>query len=176
MAAPSLANSVALLRSTTSTLSSSLQALQAGLADFPRLCTVLGTTRHFELIPEPQLLAAQASLRDSIRPEVEELLERVEAYVGRMERVEQGLIARGELLAGRLEGRKDDEEGSARAEKAAGGETDDSEEDGRPLTEAEVVRFKMIRAKRERLEFTVERLGLQAQQSERQLRKSMAAK
>lgn len=39
----------------------------------------------------------------------------------------------------------------------------------------EALRLKQARAKKERLEYAVERLSLQAQQRERQLRKSVAA-
>ena len=39
----------------------------------------------------------------------------------------------------------------------------------------EALKLKQLRAKKERLGYTVERLGLQAQQKERQLRLSVAA-
>ena len=51
----------------------------------------------------------------------------------------------------------------------------DGEGEKRVLTERELMKFKALRARKERLQFAVERLGLQAGQRERQLRKSVAA-
>ena len=61
-----------------------------------------------------------------------------------------------------------------RAESTSGNDEDGEEEDeleqGR-----EQLRLKQMRTKKERLSYAVERLTLQAQQKERQLRMSMAA-
>ena len=58
--------------------------------------------QHFELVSEPDLQAAQASLLSEIQPEVDGLLSRVEAYLDRMERREKALMARCDLQEGRL--------------------------------------------------------------------------
>lgn len=56
--------------------------------------------------------------------------------------------------------------GGAMGRKSLAGESDGSRE---------ALRLKQARAKKERLGYAVERLSLQAQQRERQLRKSVAA-
>jgi DASH complex subunit SPC19 len=120
----------------------------------------------------------------------------VETHVERLERREQTLRAKAELLAGRLESQAGRGSGGGDGARRAGaggakpwlkksegkgggavqagadaGEVDDAEdlEKGR-----EALRMKQLRQKKERLSFAVERLTLQAQQKERQLRKSMA--
>ncbi|MCJ1291091.1 hypothetical protein MMC34_002634 [Xylographa carneopallida] len=185
MAAP-LSGCVTSLQSSISLLGSSISILDSGVNDFPRLAKVLQTTRHFELLPESHLQAAQASLLASITPELSSLLHRVETHLDKLARREQALIAKYELQEGRLssnrgsgveqskyrsaqsrgqfgktEGRSGDDEG---------GEEEDELEQGR-----EQLRLKQMRQKKERLSYAVERLTLQAQQKERQLRMSMAA-
>lgn len=86
-------------------------------------------------------------------------------------RREQALIARSELLEGRIgEGRASmggaRGSGGARERGGAGANGDGSRE---------ALRLKQLRGKKERLEYVVERLVLQAQQKERQLRMSVAA-
>lgn len=92
-----------------------------------------------------------------------------------MERRQQALSARSELLEGRLEG---NEKGlGLRKQRSldklvkkagmAGGGGGGGEE--------KVIRLKALRSKKERLGYAVERLGLQSQQRQRQLRMSIAA-
>lgn len=87
----------------------------------------------------------------------------MEARLDRLERREQALIARGDLLEGRV---SRDGEGGGKGERTGekGGER-----------ERDVLRLKQLRGKKERLGYTVERLELQAQQRERELRRSVAA-
>jgi len=114
----------------------------------------------------------------TLTPELNSLLSRVEAHLDKLSRREAGLIAKYELQEGRL--------ASARASRAAesgpgavaGPEDDDNETDGgvgAKDVEAgrEALRMKQIRQKKERLSYAVERLTLQAQQKERQLRMSV---
>jgi DASH complex subunit SPC19 len=153
------------LQSSINLLSSSVSILDSGVSDFPRLAKVLQTTRHFELLPESQLHDAQRSLLDVITPELESLLAKAEKEIERMARREQALIAKYELQQGRLGAASDGRE----AEDEEGDEGDDDVVD-----EREKLKLKQMRQKKERLSYAVERLTLQAQQRERQLRMSMA--
>ncbi|MCJ1443540.1 MAG: hypothetical protein MMC23_004038 [Stictis urceolatum] len=141
--------------------------------------------QHFELLPESTLQSAQTSLLASITPEIQSLLSRVETHLERLQRREQTLRAKSELLAGRLgeqsssvrpptgsRSRRDSvksSKGKVQDEESMEGESLDNVEAGR-----EALRMKQLRQKKERLSFAVERLTLQAQQRERQLRMSMA--
>ena len=106
-----------------------------------------------------------------IQPSINALLTRVHTELERMERKNEGLLARAELLEGRVGresgvGAAGGSGGLRRQERRTtlGGKGGPKEQKLRNLT-----------AKRERLEYAVQRLGLQAGQRERQLRKSMAA-
>ncbi|KAL2037955.1 hypothetical protein N7G274_009430 [Stereocaulon virgatum] len=159
-----LTSCVSSLRSTNALLSSSISILDTGINDFPRLGKVLQTTRHFELLPEPTLQSAQHSLLASLTPELNALLTRVETHIDKLARREQALIARTELLEGRIgEGRAS---GGARERSSVGMSGEGSRE---------ALRLKQLRGKKERLGYAVEGLVLQAQQKERQLRMSIAA-
>ncbi|MCJ1410554.1 hypothetical protein MMC19_004640 [Ptychographa xylographoides] len=179
--ATSLSGCVNSLQSSISLLSSSISILDSGVNDFPRLARVLQTTRHFELLPESHLQAAQASLLASLTPEVTSLLARVEIHLDKLARREQALIAKCELQEGRLSssgtlgGQKRTRVGQARQK--GGRPTEGDYDDGREGVEEgrEQLRLKQMRQKKERLSYAVERLTLQAQQRERQLRMSMAA-
>ncbi|KAL8931472.1 MAG: hypothetical protein Q9211_006938 [Gyalolechia sp. 1 TL-2023] len=167
-----LADCVSSLRSSNHLLANSISILDSGVNDFPRLAKVLQTTKHFELLPSSALSAAQSRLLSSLTPEFNALLSRVETHLDRLERREQALIARCELLEGRLSMSGEDNEAmgkgasGAMGRKSLAGESDGSRE---------ALRLKQARAKKERLGYAVERLSLQAQQRERQLRKSVAA-
>ncbi|PMD16844.1 hypothetical protein NA56DRAFT_303579 [Hyaloscypha hepaticicola] len=140
----SLSASVTSLRSSLTLLDSSISILDAGISDFPRLKTVLSSTRHFELTPSTTLSAAQASLASELAPAITTLLQRSEQYIAKLERKQNNLAARSELLEGRLEG-------------GGGG----------------VRRQRSL--EKLRLGYAVERLTLQSQQRQRQLRMSVAA-
>ncbi|CAD6580520.1 MAG: hypothetical protein ASARMPRED_000237 [Alectoria sarmentosa] len=200
-----LASCVSSLRSTNALLSSSISILDSGVNDFPRLAKVLQTTRvclhsfvyliilalsaskltavflagvtcsakitqHFELLPESTLQSAQTSLLASLTPEVASLLSKVESHLDKLARREQALIARSELLEGRIgEGRASmgGPRGSGAGERSSVGMNGDGSR--------EALRLKQLKGKKERLGYAVERLVLQAQQRERQLRMSVAA-
>ncbi|KAF2460703.1 mitotic spindle biogenesis protein-like protein Spc19 [Lineolata rhizophorae] len=180
--AGSLEGCVASLRSSMQLLDSSISILDSGVKDFPRLSRVLQTTRHFEIISEPELHAAQSALVSEIRPEVDALLGRVAAYLDKLERRERSLIAKYDLQAGRLSSSEEraDKGAAATAKRqseqrmrslgGAGGAP--GPEKNNPLAE---LKMKQLRQKKERLSYAVDRLTLQAQQRERQLRMSMAA-
>ncbi|KAF2229115.1 DASH complex, subunit Spc19 [Viridothelium virens] len=167
--ASSLAGCVSSLQSSMQLLESSISILDSGVHDYPRLAKVLQTTRHFELVSESELQAAQASLLSEISPEVDSLLNRVSNYLDKLERREQSLIAKSELQRGRLSHGED----TARRKSSTSGTVPRSTTaQGTSLDDVKVMQ---MRQKKERLSYAVSRLELQAQQKERQLRKSMAA-
>ncbi|KAI9799305.1 MAG: hypothetical protein M1825_004798 [Sarcosagium campestre] len=169
-----LASCVESLKTSMSLLDSSISILGNSVADFPRLTKVLTATRHFELTSEPLLRLAQADMLAEIQPGVETLLARVETELERMERRREGLVARAELLEGRIGG-------APVASKPAVEATTSSSTRMRRETLSGIglhgrdARLRALKAKRERLEYAVQRLNLQAGQKERQLRMSMAA-
>ncbi|EME38707.1 hypothetical protein DOTSEDRAFT_48250 [Dothistroma septosporum NZE10] len=145
-------------------LESSIDILGSGVNDYPRLGKVLHTTRHFELVSEHDLITAQSSLLSEIQPEVSNLLSRVETYLDKLERREKSLIAKAELQEGRLQQPSRASQGSKSPRmKSAGG-----------LEKLEELKYQQLKQKKERLSYAVERLELQANQRQRQLRKSMA--
>ena len=91
----------------------------------------------------------------------------------KMARREEGLVARAELLQGRLGGGGGSSSGGNNANSGArsGSGSGSGEKAGR-----EALRLKQMRQRKERLSFAVERLSLQAQQRERQLRMSVAGR
>ncbi|KAF1995820.1 hypothetical protein P154DRAFT_415869, partial [Amniculicola lignicola CBS 123094] len=169
----SLEGCVSSLRSSMQLLDSSITILDSGVNDFPRLAKVLQTTRHFELISEPDLKAAQSTLLSEIRPEVESLLQRVNNYLDKLERREQSLIARCDLNEGRLS--RDSTGASAfRPTSKASQRSTGGGESGKAMNALQEMKYKQLRAKKQRLSYAVETLELQAKQRERQLRMSMA--
>ncbi|KAL2353741.1 DASH complex subunit Spc19 [Cryomyces antarcticus] len=156
---------VSSLRSSMQLLDSSIAILDSGVNDFARLSKVLQTTRHFELVSEQDLQAAQSSLLAEIRPEVDSLLSRVANYLDKLERREQSLIAKCELQEGRLsQGGSTSSMGNTTSRTTTSGSN-----------ALEELKMKQLRQKKERLSYAVGRLEMQASQRERQLRKSMAA-
>ncbi|KAI9833327.1 MAG: hypothetical protein M1819_003722 [Sarea resinae] len=182
MAASSLAGCVASLRTSNQLLDSSISILDSGVSDFPRLTKVLTTTRHFELVSEPTLQQAQSSLLSEITPEVTHLLSRVSTHLDKLERREHALMAKCELQEGRISQHSSQQQSMTRNRgKSIGGgrNTIGGAAAGAGLKsgagEMEALRLRQLRQKKERLSYAVERLTLQAQQRERQLRMSMAA-
>ncbi|EOD44065.1 DASH complex subunit Spc19 [Neofusicoccum parvum] len=157
-------------------LDSSISILDTGVNDFPRMSKVLQTTRHFELISEPDLHNAQRSLVSEIRPEVDNLLSRVSNYLDKLERREQSLIAKCELNEGRLSQYNNEPSASRSRSVSRPGSRAGSRAPGSGgLAPLEELKVKQLRQKKERLSYAVDRLTMQAQQRERQLRMSMAA-
>ncbi|KAG8534300.1 uncharacterized protein KY384_001144 [Bacidia gigantensis] len=161
--ASSLGSCVSSLRSTNALLSSSISILDNG---------------HFELLPESSLHTAQSQLLGTLTPELESLLNRISTHLDKLERREQALIARSELLEGRIgeERRASAASGGWGARGSGGlGKGREPSSVGMKGESKEALRLKQARAKKERLSYAVERLTLQAQQRERQLRMSIAA-
>ncbi|KAK1992077.1 hypothetical protein LX36DRAFT_316443 [Colletotrichum falcatum] len=175
--AATYADCVASLRSSLNFLESSVATLDAGVSDLPRLSSVLRPTRHFELIPQPTLAAAEASLRDEIGPQIALLLDRAEAQIARRERRIETLQARCELLQGRLA----QPEGDGGYGGGGGGAAKKGKSKGlgkgagikRPLGGESALRARAVRQRREGLEYSVERLELEVLTKERELRKRL---
>lgn len=162
-----LGPAVASLRSSLTLLESSISILDEGVNDFPRLCKVLQTQKHFELLPEPDLREAQQSLVDEIAPAISQLLSTAETYVNQLARKEESLRARSELLEGRLQyGHKGSGGGDSDAQK--------QQQQGPPVSDARALEMKRLQQKKERLQYAIQRLELETKQKERELRKSMA--
>ena len=170
MAGPSAyADCVASLSHSLSFLTSSVRTLERATADLPRLSTTLRTTRHFELIPQPSLAAAEASLRDEIGPHIALLLDRAEAQVERQERRIETLKARSELLAGRM--------AAGDLKPAAPHSSDDQartrRKRGESLSGGRNLKARAVRTRKEGLKYSVERLELELEQKEKELRKRL---
>ncbi|KAF0323677.1 DASH complex subunit spc19 [Colletotrichum sp. SAR11_59] len=167
--AATYADCVASLRNSLTYLQSSVETLDQGVSDMPRVASVLRPTRHFELIPQPTLAAAEASLRDEIGPYISLLLDRADAQIARRERRIETLKARCELLQGRLSQPKDGDDEGAYAKKkgkGVGGR-------GKALNGERALRARAVRQRREGLEYSVERLELEVLSKERELRKRL---
>jgi len=124
------------------------------------------------LISEPDLQSAQSALLSEIRPEVESLLSRVGNYLDKLERREQALIAKHDLNDGRLGYDNHGESAFGSKSHATQGKVGGT---GRAMSAVQEMKYKQLRAKKQRLSYAVETLELQAKQRERQLRMSMAA-
>lgn len=126
--------------------------------------------KHFELISETDLQTAQSALLSEIRPEVDNLLKRVEHYLDKLERREQSLIAKCDLNDGRLGRDSTGGSGSRPASRTGTGRSN-----ARAVNAQQELKYKQLKARKDRLSYAVETLELQAKQRERQLRMSMAA-
>nr|6CFZ_I Chain I, Spc19 [Thermochaetoides thermophila] len=149
----SYADCVCSLRTSLAFLESSVATLDNGVQDFPRLCHVLRTVRHYELIPQTTLAAAEASLRDEIGPFIQLLLDRAEKHLDRQARRIETLKARAELNAGRLSQYSGDGHNNG---KFSGQGMDFRK--SRPLNGEAALRAKVVRQRKEALKYSVERL------------------
>ncbi|TGJ85545.1 hypothetical protein E0Z10_g3184 [Xylaria hypoxylon] len=155
--AASYGDCVAALRTSLSFLESSVATLENGVSDFPRLMSVLKTARHYELIPQTTLQTAEASLRSELSPAISTLLDRADAHIGRVDRRIESLRARAELQQGRLE----NSPSRPKATKSA------------QLDNSAKLRARVLKQRREALQYSVERLELEVLQKERELRKRL---
>jgi DASH complex subunit SPC19 len=131
--------------------------------------------QHYELIPQPTLAAAEASLRDEIGPFVALLLDRADRHLERQARRIETLKARAELNAGRLSHYPPSSSGGGgRAgsgyDDVIGGKESKGKGSGKPLDGGAALRAKVVRQRKEALKYSVERLELEVQQKERELR------
>ncbi|KAK7915107.1 hypothetical protein PG985_012810 [Apiospora marii] len=173
---------VSALRGSLSHLEGSVSTLGTGVADFPRLVNVLKTVRHYELIPQPTLAAAEASLRDEIGPAIAILLDRADSHIDRVDRRIESLKARAELQQGRLASSgaygydEDDEdfgEYGGHGNKSKNKKRGATKISTAQLGEEARLRARVVRQRKEALKYSVERLELQVLQKERELRKQI---
>ncbi|UNI13722.1 DASH complex subunit spc19 [Purpureocillium takamizusanense] len=157
----SYADCVSSLRTSLQFLESSVQTLDEGVSDFPRLINVLKSVRHYELIPQPTLAAAEASLRDEIGPYIALLMSRADSQIERQDRRIETLKARAELQQGRL----------SRPDAPAPAAKDRTK--GKRLSGEDKLRARAVRQRKEALRYGVERLELEVLQKERELRKRL---
>ena len=134
-------------------------------------------------------------LFDRIERELEKMARREQALIARCELQEGRLSSRASLAsssknnreggrAGKVakadgarsdRGREDEEGGGYASGEGVGTEDEEEAEEEESVEQGrEALRLKQMRQKKERLSYAVERLTLQAQQRERQLRMSMA--
>ncbi|EER44199.1 mitotic spindle biogenesis protein Spc19 [Histoplasma capsulatum H143] len=183
--ASSLSSSVSSLQTSLQLLESSINILDGGVNDFPRICKVLQTTRHFELLPEPTVREAQKAIHDEINPSIAHLLSLASNHIDKLARREQSLKAKCELQQGRLSHDDDDGDDNNNNNPFASRRRNNLQQARKPLSTgknvmetaatARAAELRKLVQKKERLRYTVERLELQSKQRERQLRKSMAA-
>ena len=166
----SLGPAVTSLKSSLTLLESSISILDEGVSDFPRLCKVLQTQQHFELLAEPTLKEAQQSLVDEIVPAIHQLVSTAERHVNQLSRKEESLRARSELLEGRLNSSRRNSSYSGNAQPLRSQKSTTSI----GLSDAKLLEMKRLQQKKERLQYAIDRLELQSKQRERELRKSMA--
>ncbi|PNP58831.1 hypothetical protein THARTR1_01079 [Trichoderma harzianum] len=161
--AATYADCVDSLRNSLKFLEASVETIDCGVSDFPRLVNVLKTVRHYELIPQPTLAAAEASLRDEIGPYIAFLLSRADAQVERQERRIETLKARAELQQGRL----------TRPDEPARSASKPASARSRQLRGEDKLRARIVRQRKEALRYGIERLELEVLQKERELRKRL---
>ncbi|OTB16982.1 hypothetical protein K445DRAFT_316507 [Daldinia sp. EC12] len=172
---------VAALRTSLSFLESSVSTLGTGIADYPRLINVLKSVRHYELIPQPALVAAEASLRDEIGPAITTLLDRADAHIERAERRIEALRARSELQQGRLHSSSNAPASSRTISNSNYNNNNNNNNKGKSKAGAGAGRRrtetegKLKARQREALQYSVERLELEVLQKERELRKRLDA-
>ncbi|KAF4592366.1 hypothetical protein GQ602_002665 [Ophiocordyceps camponoti-floridani] len=164
--ASSYAECVSSLRSSLRFLESSVQTLDAGVCDFPRLVHVLKTVRHYELVSQPTLAAAESSLRDEIGPYVALLLARADAQIERQDRRIETLKARHDLQQGRLTRPDDGDQHHDAAPRAASRRPP-------PLGPEDRHRARALRQRKEALRYGVERLELEVLQKQRELKRRL---
>jgi DASH complex subunit SPC19 len=127
--------------------------------------------KHYELVPQPTLAAAEASLRDDIGPAITLLLDRAEAHIDRVGRRIESLKARSELQQGRLSEMPDHRNANKGKGKTKESRTGGSK--NRRLSGGSALRARAVRQRKEALKYSVERLELEVLQKERELRKQV---
>ncbi|KAI0863408.1 DASH complex subunit Spc19 [Xylaria cubensis] len=157
---------VAALRTSLSFLESSVTTLENGVSDFPRLVSVLKTARHYELIPQSTLQTAEASLRSELSPAISTLLDRADAHIDRVDRRIESLKARAELQQGRLDNDNNNSRPSRHNAKNKGSSSNQLDGNAK-------LRARVLKQRREALQYSVERLELEVLQKERELRKRL---
>ncbi|KAI3318872.1 DASH complex subunit Spc19 [Xylariaceae sp. AK1471] len=166
---------VTALRTSLSFLESSVNTLGDGVSDFPRLMNVLKTARHYELIPQTTLHTAESSLRSELAPAIQTLLDRADAHIDRVERRIESLKARTELQQGRLDNSSPTTSTSRYGNNNNSRSKENVGASARQLDGSAKLRARVLKQRREALQYSVERLELEVLQKERELRKRLDA-
>ncbi|CAK7236217.1 DASH complex subunit spc19 [Sporothrix curviconia] len=151
---------------------SAAAASSGAVADMPRFGSVVKTVRHYELVPQPTLAAAEASLQNEIGPAVAALLDRASHQLARQARRIDTLQARAALQAGRLEEPQpsSSSRGAAAAAQRTGKATATVTATAGPTSD---LRARMIHQRKEQLKYSVARLEREVAQKERELRQRL---
>src|SRR6266536_2614680 len=130
--------------------------------------------QHYELLPEPHLHDAQTALRSEITPSITHLLQLAENYVEKLKRREESLRAKSELQEGRIEwGRRSSGLNSVGKGRSSGQTTRLVSASNEGKAAGNALELQRLQQKKERLQYTVERLELQSKQRQRELRRSV---
>ncbi|KAK6341892.1 hypothetical protein TWF730_001378 [Orbilia blumenaviensis] len=173
-----LSGCVASLTLSTETLQSTIDTLSASVEDYPRVCKILSSNRHFEVISARELQTAQTLLSETIQPETDRLLRETEKAVHKLELKERKLIADAELLETRIANSLKTKASAAAAAEAARKAEIKEEEEREDENEKETAKneevLRRLKAQRQRLAYAVERLELEKRQKEMLVKKSLS--
>lgn len=131
--------------------------------------------QHYELIPQPTIAAAEASLRDEIGPYISLLLSRADAQVERQDRRIETLKARAELQQGRIARPSVSQTSSQKMKNLQQKQQRGISGGSRQLRGEDKLRARVVRQRKEALAYGIERLELEVLQKERELRKRLEA-
>lgn len=129
-------------------------------------------TQHYELLPQPTLATAEASLRSEIGPFATHLLDRADRQVERQARKIETLKARSDLNAGRLSrGPSPSPEPTQQQQQQKTKKGPIRSSNSRKTLDGGAgLRARAVRQRKEALKYSVERLELEVAQKERELR------
>ncbi|KAK6522058.1 hypothetical protein TWF281_002627 [Arthrobotrys megalospora] len=165
-----LSGCVASLTLSTETLQSTIDTLSTAVEDYPRVCKILSSNRHFELISAKELTTAQSLLSSTIQPETDRLLKETEKAIHKLALKERKLIADAELLETRIANSL--KKGGNTAELVPPPPPVKSKEEDDEARNEEILR--KLKAQRQRLAYAVERLELEKRQKEMLVKKSLS--
>lgn len=151
----SLEGCVSSLKACNNKMDLLLATLDTGIHDFPRIQSVLANKRHFEVVAESDVEEALQSLVHEIYPQMLELLQRAEAGIAKLERREKTLHGKWELQQVRLQ---------QKPSKPRYGLSNVSE------LSIKTEELRALRAKKERLLYHLDRLSLESEQKQRQMK------
>ncbi|GAA5849572.1 hypothetical protein JCM8547_000501 [Rhodosporidiobolus lusitaniae] len=73
---------------------SAVEILDQGAKDLPRLAGIVQSRRAFDIVTEPEVIAAQRALANEMRPQIEELISRAEGGLEALKERERTLKAK----------------------------------------------------------------------------------
>lgn len=135
-----LSLSTRILENSVDVLGLALQTLEEATLDVPRLKRVLDTEKVFAVVPKSDVDDAKWRLKKRTHPQISFLVEKLEKEVSRLERKQAALQSDHQLRQLRLE--------------SSGDRVENSDNETKRQT------LKLLRAKRERLAYTLSRRRL----------------